>query len=425
MTKDIVPELLEKIKDDFEKDFNKSDLIDSIYKKIKNGSATYQEANKFAVETGEILSKTLQKHIKSDALPDGKMYYNIANRVLGNTLDTNHKILAETCKNIQTQLNKNAGLGIKGIAPELNQDRIDGLVEKIVSYDDFDKAKWLLDEPIVNFNQAIVNKAIETNADFHHKLGMQPKIIRKPTGHCCDWCQEVAGVYEYPNVPKNVYRVHRRCRCTVDYVTADGKVQNVHSKQILDKDALEKRINLSNKKTFRNVNEKATEKYQSKSDEAYSYLNVDEREALKEYTTGGYNNINLDLSEGKESWFADNINSAMDKFILDDDVITYKGTRLKYYKKYKIGDEFEPNILNSTSFSEKQAQAFYDDIRDFCDDKPAMLEIQVPKNAKSLYIGNNTNYDGNEFELLLSNKLKYKVKDIQGDRYILEVLNNE
>jgi hypothetical protein len=62
---------------------------------------------------------------------------------------------------------------------------------------------------------------------------MRPRIIRASVGGCCKWCNDVAGVYEYPNVPKDVFRRHRYCRCIVEYDPGDGsKRKNVHTKRI-------------------------------------------------------------------------------------------------------------------------------------------------------------------------------------------------
>ena len=59
-----------------------------------------------------------------------------------------------------------------------------------------------------------------------------------------------------------------------------------------------------------------------------------------------------------------------------------------------------------------------------------MLEIKVPKNSKALYVGGNTDYkDGNyivnEYELLLSNKVKYKIEKMGKGKIILEVVGFE
>jgi len=70
------------------------------------------------------------------------------------------------------------------------------------------------------------------NAEFHYKSGMSPKIIRKETGKCCKWCKNLVGTYRYPDVPKDVYRRHQNCRCTVEYIPKKGVRQDVHTKKI-------------------------------------------------------------------------------------------------------------------------------------------------------------------------------------------------
>ncbi|KXT72127.1 Phage protein [Streptococcus sp. DD10] len=115
--------------------------------------------------------------------------------------------------------------------PELNRDRIDGLVNRLASEESFDDVKWLLDDPIVNFSQRIVDDWIRINAEFHHKVGLSPKIVRRVVGHPCKWCKSLEGSYNYPEVPKDIYRRHGNCRCTVDYHPGNGKKQNVHTKR--------------------------------------------------------------------------------------------------------------------------------------------------------------------------------------------------
>lgn len=229
---DIALELLKKIQMDFDAAFDKSDVIKKLYAKIRDGTATYIDANEFAVEVGDILTRAYKRHISADVLPDGRMYYNIAERVIGTTMKGNYVLISSVASQIQEALNKAAKIGIKPVAPELNQDRIDGIVNKVSSAENYEDVEWVLDEPIKTFSQSIVDDSIRANAEFHAKAGMQPVIVRKIAGNCCEWCKAVAGTYKYPDeVPKDVYRRHQRCRCTVDYVPKNGKVQNVHSKQ--------------------------------------------------------------------------------------------------------------------------------------------------------------------------------------------------
>ena len=44
---------------------------------------------------------------------------------------------------------------------------------------------------------------------------------------CCDWCREVVGEYDYPDVSDDVYKRHRYCRCTVEYKAGNGRAQDV------------------------------------------------------------------------------------------------------------------------------------------------------------------------------------------------------
>src|SRR5690625_2241130 len=131
MATDIVPELLEKIKRDFNTAISGSKKLQDIQTMIENGTATYEQAYEYAQEVGEALAAAFEKHIKSDALPDGRMYYNIADRILNPTLQNNHIIVAAVSVGIQEILNRQAGLGLKGIEPELNQHRIKSIIERV------------------------------------------------------------------------------------------------------------------------------------------------------------------------------------------------------------------------------------------------------------------------------------------------------
>lgn len=238
---DITPSLLKSIQTEFQEAIRGSKVISGLYAKVRDRTATYQEANEFAVEVGEILSKAYRGNISSAVLPDGKMYYNIAQRILNPTLKQNHELITDVTTQVQQSLNEAAGIGIKAITPEVNLDRINGLIERVSTEEHFDDVGWIFGEPIVNYSQSIVDDSIRVNAEFQSKAGLRPLIIRKVTGNCCEWCRALAGKYRYPDeVPDNVYRRHQRCRCTVDYNPRSGKIQNVHSKQWRAEDEKEK-----------------------------------------------------------------------------------------------------------------------------------------------------------------------------------------
>lgn len=232
---DIVPSLLEAIQKDFKKQFQSNHTVSVIWGKIKSKTVTYKDANEFSIAVGEMLAKSYKKFINVETLPDGKMWYNIATRILGPTFHTNYSLITDVCDEAQKIINENGGIGLGTVLPEFNDNKLKGFIDKVSNAETFEDVQWMLDEPVVNFSQSVVDDYIKTNADFHYESGLTPKI-RRSVGDLkpCKWCRNLAGTYEYPYVPRDVYRKHERCRCVVEYIE-DGKyVQDVHSKKWRD-----------------------------------------------------------------------------------------------------------------------------------------------------------------------------------------------
>lgn len=232
---DIVPSLLETIQTQFDKQTYNSAKLKKTLRALKNKKATYLEVNDFAIEVGEILADVLGTNITAEILPDGKMYFNIADRILNPTMQKNFDLVSNFASDVQTELNHAAGIKLKAQSPALNQDRIDGLINRLSSESDFEAVKWILQEPIVNFTQSVVDDAIRENVDFHARSGLQPTITRTVRGKACDWCKNLAGTYIYHEEPDNIYQRHDRCRCTVEYNPKDARgLQNSHTKKWRD-----------------------------------------------------------------------------------------------------------------------------------------------------------------------------------------------
>lgn len=257
MDKDIVPELLEEVRKEFEQLYGSSAVVKQAFETLKKQKATYQTVNEYAIEIGDILSKALTGSVSSSRLPDGKMYYNIANRLLADTLGRNFELVSDYAGQVQEDLNKAAKIGLQVQVPEINQDRIDGLVNRLSFEDSFDDVAWILGEPIVNYTQSIVDDSIQVNADFHAKAGLTPTISRQSTGRCCKWCDSLVGNYIYGEEPPNFYRRHQHCRCTIDYHPKNGKRQNSWSKkwtkESQDKREIRKQMNIDVRDNNRKV----------------------------------------------------------------------------------------------------------------------------------------------------------------------------
>lgn len=231
---DIAPKLYEKIKKEFDHKISDSKRLSVLSEKLVKGTATYREAHEFAIESGEILSQVFKSNLSSSVLPDGKLYYNIADRIIRPMMGDLYEGVADYSKEVQSLLNKQQDIGIKAIRPEVNEDKVQGIIDITSGKEHFDDIAYMLGEPIINFAQTIVDDAVRANADFQYKAGLSPKIIRTSTGKCCKWCDNLAGVYEYEKVSdtgNDVFRRHKHCRCLVDYASGDGTRQNVHTKK--------------------------------------------------------------------------------------------------------------------------------------------------------------------------------------------------
>ena len=228
---DVAPALITDVIDEFHRLYEESDKIRVLLGKVKEGAATFAEAQQYSLEVSRLIGVAYEKHISSAVLPDGRMYYDIASRLIPDTLDENYKAVSDYAVEVLKKLNENARIGLKAKAAEKDADRINGLVNLASSAEQYDDVSEKLLTAFENFSQSIVDKTIQTNADLHYRAGLTPKIIRKSERKCCEWCANLAGEYDYPtDMPDDVFRRHENCRCTVEYDPGSGKRQNVHTK---------------------------------------------------------------------------------------------------------------------------------------------------------------------------------------------------
>ena len=231
---DITPDLLEAVERSFRDNLGKNKKIKTLQKALEDGKATYHEADQYAVEVGQELAKAFREHISSDTLPDGKMYYNIASRVIPPPLRASHEEIADFAETMQRGMNERANIEIKAVRPKYNGGKEKGLIEYAVQADQYDSIRRSFEEDLINFGQAVVTDALRENAEFQYGAGLSPVIRRTTNGGCCDWCSKLAGTYPYEDVRdtgNDVYRRHRSCRCRIVFDPGEGKVQNVHTKR--------------------------------------------------------------------------------------------------------------------------------------------------------------------------------------------------
>lgn len=228
---DIGAELLEKIRAEFQKTCKADKYIQSVLKKIEGSTAKMEEVATLSKRLGLRASQAIGTYVNAGALPDGKMYYNIADTILSGVLKDNYDIINSAAAECQKALDRKAGINIRPQQAEFPAERIQA-VANAASIPDIAEEVMIrrMTSPTQNITESFYNDYVEANVKFRSDAGLDCYIIRNDHGGCCKWCSKLAGKYHYPeDVPKDVYRRHDNCGCTVTYLNG-RKAQNVWSK---------------------------------------------------------------------------------------------------------------------------------------------------------------------------------------------------
>lgn len=209
--------LSDKIKSDLVK-LSKSDKhLQSIIKRLESGNANLADVDDFAQATGTVLKKVFEKSITES--PKAFTDEQLIAEILGDIFGDNYELINSVAENIQKQLDKVAGIGIKPQRADFPSERIENLAKVTAQKDLTDKTSLSeFTASVENINGSIFTDYVKTNADFRSKAGLKVYVIRSDHSKCCAWCSKLAGKYVYPDVPKDIWRRHKRCTCEITYV---------------------------------------------------------------------------------------------------------------------------------------------------------------------------------------------------------------
>lgn len=228
---DIGAELLEKIRAYFKKKCQGDAYIQSVLGKVAAGTAQMEEISLLSQSIGFRASQAISEFVNVAALPDGKMYYNIADTILSGVLKDNYEIINSAAAECQRALDRKMGINIEPQRAPYPAERVQA-VAGAASAPDISEGKMVrrMTSTVENITQSFSDDYVETNVKYRSEAGLECFIIRSDHGGCCKWCAALAGKYRYPEeVPKDVYRRHDNCTCTVTY-TNGRKAQDVWSK---------------------------------------------------------------------------------------------------------------------------------------------------------------------------------------------------
>ena len=134
MAADIVPQLYEDILDSFNKAVEANKRIRIFKKKLEAGTATEKDVAEYAKRLGECAEAALSSNLTEERLPDGKLYWNIAERTIKPLLKEAHELVMKAAAR-QLQLeDKKTGINLKPAETEFPEERINELIDTIIRY---------------------------------------------------------------------------------------------------------------------------------------------------------------------------------------------------------------------------------------------------------------------------------------------------
>lgn len=206
----------EDIKEPFLTALNNDRRASYLIKEIEAGRGTYEMASEYAARVGDDLAKVLRARAPLVSIDE----WDIDN-LIPKSLGLDHSIVTYACENVQTGLNKDAGLGIKFQEPIFDSNRAYGLVTELRDNPEFTNIEASFYDQLANFSQNIVDDAIKANANVITGAGVKAYVVRATEAGACPWCDEVAGIYDYDEVKNggDVWRRHENCRCTIEFFT--------------------------------------------------------------------------------------------------------------------------------------------------------------------------------------------------------------
>lgn len=133
MAEDVAPKLYEKIMESFDRKVSSSAKIEKFNKLLEKEKATAADVSKYAADLGDIAVETLREILTEDVLPNGRMYYNIADRTIKPLIRKAYDMVMEAADQQQRIDDKAAGIGMNPVIPSFPDKKIEDLMFKLAA----------------------------------------------------------------------------------------------------------------------------------------------------------------------------------------------------------------------------------------------------------------------------------------------------
>lgn len=134
MADDVLPELLEKIFGEYKRLIKESTFITRFSDELSKGIAKDSDVSLYGEELGNCASIAFLKFIKEENLPDGILYWNIAERTIEPLLRDVYQKVNDAAEQVQLVSDKKIKVNIKPQHAEFPKDRVHDLIDKAIDF---------------------------------------------------------------------------------------------------------------------------------------------------------------------------------------------------------------------------------------------------------------------------------------------------
>ncbi len=222
-------EMIKKIAKDFKANVNGNTSIRPLQKKMLKGTATYSDADRYAIETAKALGKALADNLRYGALnPDE--YKVVISQVLPSGLESTYNQVSEYAEVVQRGVNDYNDIRLGVVKPKKDTTKIAAITKKAAQADDYTEVAAAVNQDTMNFAQNVATKTMKDNATFQNNVGYTVTVERiyddvgvHNRKEPCQWCLDREGIWEYSDALNNgVFERHPGCGCVIIYHAEKG-----------------------------------------------------------------------------------------------------------------------------------------------------------------------------------------------------------
>lgn len=211
-------------------------------RKLYTRARDYKEAQYLAGRLGKTLGEIIVEELL-EAYPDGIVTEADALTIIPPALRRNAQVVAGVTKALQVRLNRAAGVAAAAPDVEFDEERARGIAVYVSSCGSIEEHQDAVVGEVENNSKSTVDDAVSEQAEIHAEMGLSPKIVRTAAPGCCEWCNKLAGTYDYsPNMDRDVYLRHVGCECLIEYDPGDGAKKRVNNYRYSQKLTPQERI---------------------------------------------------------------------------------------------------------------------------------------------------------------------------------------